>query len=329
MIAKRQSSESSDPLLAQRCDALRAFNRFYTHRIGVLKEHLLDTRFSLAESRLLWELAHSPGATASELAVQLDLDMGYLSRLLGSLKAQGLVTALRAEGDARRRPLSLSAAGQRAFAPLDKRSRQQMAQLLGTLGETDQLQLLDAAARIEQLLGPSRKAGAFMLRPHRAGDIGWIASRHGALYAQEYGWDLRFEALVAHIGARFIDEFEPAREACWIAERDGQPLGCVRLVQCRDEQTRAVEAGTAQLRLLLIDPAARGLGLGQALVNECERFARAAGYQRIRLWTNSVLTAARGIYQRCGYKLLATRAHQSFGVQLEGETWELALDRPV
>ncbi len=165
-----------------------------------------------------------------------------------------------------------------------------------------------------------------MLRTHRAGDIGWIASRHGALYAQEYGWDLRFEALVAHIGARFIDEFEPAKEACWIAERDGQPLGCVMLVQWRDEHTRSVEAGTAQLRLLLIEPAARGLGLGQALVNECERFARAAGYRRIRLWTNSLLSAARGIYQRCGYQLLASEAHHSFGADLVGETWELALD---
>jgi len=325
MVAKNPSPASSHPLLAQRCDALRAFNRFYTHRIGVLKEHLLDTRFSLAESRLLWELAHSPGATTSELAAQLDLDMGYLSRLLGGLKTQGLVTSARAAGDARRRPLSLSATGRRAFAPLEERSRQQMAHLLGTLGEADQLQLLDATARIEQLLGARGKAGAFMLRAHRAGDIGWIASRHGALYAREYGWDMRFEALVAHIGARFIEEFEPTKEACWIAERDGQPLGCVMLVQCRDEATRAVEAGTAQLRLLLIEPAARRLGLGLALVNECERFARTAGYQRIRLWTNSVLAAARGIYQRCGYQLVASEEHHSFGADLVGETWELSL----
>jgi GNAT superfamily N-acetyltransferase len=164
------------------------------------------------------------------------------------------------------------------------------------------------------------------LRPHRPGDIGWVISRHGALYAQEFGWDMHFEALVAHIAARFIEQFDAAREACWIAERGGQPLGCVFLVQARDEDTQAVEPGTAQLRLLLVEPAARGLGVGAALVDACERFARSAGYRRIRLWTQSMLLAARSIYQRAGYKLIATEPHHSFGHELVGEIWELALD---
>lgn len=310
-----------------RCDALRNFNRFYTRRIGVLHERLLNTRFTLAESRLLWELAHTPGVTATALATQLDLDAGYLSRLLRSLKDRGLVTVSRAPGDARQQLLSLSAAGRRAFAPLDKRSRQQNAQLLDSLDETQQQELLQAMQRIEALLGePPRQAAAFTLRAHRSGDIGWMVSRHGALYAQEFGWDQRFEALVARIGADFIEQFEPAREAAWIAERDGRPVGCVFLVQARNETSRAVEPGSAQLRLLLVEPAARGLRMGQTLVRECERFARAAGYRRIRLWTNSVLLAARGIYRNAGYRLVASEAHRSFGQDLVGETWELALD---
>ena len=165
-----------------------------------------------------------------------------------------------------------------------------------------------------------------MLRAHRPGDIGWVVSRHGALYAQEYGWDMRFEAMVAQIAARFVEQFDAAREACWIAERDGQNIGCVFLVQARDDSTQAIEPGTAQLRMLLVEPSARGLGLGLALVNECERFARQAGYKRIRLWTNSLLLAARGIYRKCGYRLLASEAHHSFGHDLVGEIWELGLD---
>jgi GNAT superfamily N-acetyltransferase len=164
-----------------------------------------------------------------------------------------------------------------------------------------------------------------MLRAHRPGDIGWVVSRHGALYAQEYGWDMGFEALVAHIAAGFVERFDPAREACWIAERDGSNIGSVFMVQARDEATQAIEPGTAQLRMLLVEPSARGLGLGVALVNECERFARQSGYQRIQLWTNSVLLAARGIYQRAGYRLLASEPHHSFGKDLVGETWELEL----
>jgi DNA-binding MarR family transcriptional regulator/GNAT superfamily N-acetyltransferase len=310
---------------AERVAALRAFNRFYTRRIGVLHEGLQGTRFSLAESRLLWELAHADDTTGTELARTLDLDAGYLSRLLRGFKERALVKASRSAADAPQTRLSITAAGRRAFAPLDRRAQAEGAALLGLLSDTQQRELLAAMARIEALLGMRAKAQAFVLRAHRPGDIGWVVSRHGALYAQEYGWDLRFEALVAQIAARFIEQFDATREACWIAERDGQDIGCVFLVQARHETSQAVEPGTAQLRLLLVEPSARGLGLGVALVNECERFARQAGYQRIRLWTHSVLLAARGIYERAGYRLLAREPHHSFGKDLVGETWELSL----
>jgi DNA-binding MarR family transcriptional regulator/GNAT superfamily N-acetyltransferase len=310
----------------ERIAALRAFNRFYTRRIGVLHEGLLDSRFSLTESRLLWELAHNEHTTATELAQALDLDAGYLSRLLRGFKERGLLKASRSSTDARQTRLSISAAGRRAFAPLDRRSQAEVSALLTRLGEVQQQELLAAMARIEALLGAPARSGAFVLRPHRPGDIGWVVSRHGLLYAQEYGWDLRFEALVAQIAARFIEQFDAAREACWIAEREGQRIGCVFLVQARDEATQAVEPGTAQLRMLLVEPAARGLGLGVALVDECERFARQVGYRRIRLWTNSLLLAARGIYERAGYTLRTSEPHRSFGHDLVGETWELSLD---
>jgi DNA-binding MarR family transcriptional regulator/GNAT superfamily N-acetyltransferase len=310
---------------AERISALRAFNRFYTRRIGVLHEGLLDSKFSLAESRLLWELAHTDNTTATELARTLELDAGYLSRLLRGFRERGLLKASRSLADARQTRLSISAVGRRAFAPLDRRSQAEVAALLGPLSDAQQQELLAAMARIEALLGARARTQAFVLRAHRPGDIGWMVSRHGALYAQEYGWDLRFEALVAQIAARFVEQFDTQREACWIAERDGANIGSVVLVQARDEATQAVEPGTAQLRLLLVEPSARGLGLGVALANECERFARQAGYRRIRLWTNSLLLAARGIYQRAGYKLLASEPHHSFGHDLVGETWELEL----
>ncbi|HYN59223.1 MAG TPA: helix-turn-helix domain-containing GNAT family N-acetyltransferase [Rubrivivax sp.] len=311
--------------LEARVAALREFNRFYTRRIGVLHEGLLETQFSLAESRLLWELAHAGETTASALARTLDLDAGYLSRLLRGFRQRGLLKASRSKADARRTQLSISAAGRRAFAPLDRRSQQQVSALLAPLGEAQQQALLAAMAQIETLLGGRARTSAFMLRSPRPGDIGWVVSRHGALYAQEYGWDMRFEALVAHIAAGFVEDFDARHEACWIAERAGQRIGSVFLVQARDGDTQAVEPGTAQLRMLLVEPCARGLGLGVALVNECERFARQAGYKRIRLWTHSLLLAARGIYLKAGYRLVAREAHHSFGHDLVGETWELGL----
>ncbi len=310
--------------LEQRAGALRAFTRFYTRRLGVLDETLLSSRFSLTESRLLWELGHQPQLTATTLARELQLDLGYLSRLLAGLRERGLVKAQKSPHDARQSLLSLTAAGRRALLPLEKRSQVQAAELLGRLPEAQQQELVQATARIEGLLG-SRAFGALTLRALRPGDLGWVVSRHGALYAQEYGWNLQFEALVARIAADFQERLDPAREAGWIAERDGVPLGCVFLVQARDEATQAVEPGVAQLRMLLVEPAARGLGLGKRLSAECERFARECGYTRIRLWTNSLLLAARGIYSAAGYQLLASEPHHSFGHDLVGEVWEKAL----
>jgi len=310
----------------ERIAALRAFNRFYTRRIGVLQERLVRTEFTLAESRLLWEFAHHETRTATELAHELNLDAGYLSRLLRRLKERGLIKSIRATDDARQLRLSLSAAGRKAFAPLDARSQQDIAALLDALPEAGQQRLLQSLHEVEQLLGetPPPKT-PLLLRAHRPGDIGWVISRHGALYAQEYGWTIEFEAHVARIASRFVEQFDPAREACWIAERGGTNLGCVFLVQARDEISQQPEPGVAQLRMLLVEPAARGLGLGAGLVRECERFARQAGYKTLRLWTNSILLAARGIYQQAGYRLVASEPHHSYGHDLIGETWELEL----
>jgi DNA-binding MarR family transcriptional regulator/GNAT superfamily N-acetyltransferase len=309
-----------------RIEAVRAFNRFYTRRIGVLHEGLLQSEFSLTETRLLWELAHAESRTAAELARELELDPGYLSRLLRGLRERGLIKSARSKEDGRQVQLSLSAAGKRAFAPLDTRSRDEVGAMLGALGEAQQQRLLQAIATMGQLLDDApRRPSPYLLRPHRAGDMGWVIARHGALYTQEYGWSMEFEALVARIAADFIERFDAAREACWIAERDGANVGSVFLVQARDEATHAVLPGIAQLRLLLVEPAARGLGLGERLVTECERFAREKGYQRIVLWTNANLAAARGIYRKAGYVMTKSEPHHSFGHDLVGETWELAL----
>lgn len=308
----------------ERIAALRAFNRFWTRRLGVLRPQLLGSRFTLPESRVLWELAYGAEQAASALAHALDLDPGYLSRLLRRLREQGLVKARRALQDGRQTLLSSSAAGRRALAPLERASQHQMAGLLTPLEESAQQAVVDAAVTLRTQLDPTAAIG-FTLRSNRPGDIGWIVMRHGALYAAEYGWDSRFEALVARIGADFLERLDPAREACWIAERAGQPLGCVCLVQARDETTRLVQPETAQLRLLLVEPAARGAGVGTRLTQVCEEFARAAGYARIRLWTNANLLAARAIYRRAGYICTASEPHHSFGHDLVGETWELTL----
>ena len=312
--------------LAARIETVREFNRFYTRRIGVLREGLLNSRFTLTESRLLWEFAHRDAVTATELSRQLDLDAGYLSRLLRGFKERGLIKSLRSKNDARHWHLSLSATGRRAFAPLNARSQAEVGAQLAGLTEAEQQQMLQSMAGLKRLMGEApRQKAPCLLRPHRPGDMGWVVSRHGALYADEYAWDMRFEAMVARIAADFIDRFDTRREACWIAERDAANIGCVFLVQARDEATQAALEGVAQLRLLLVEPAARGLGLGARLVDECERFARQAGYRRITLWTNSMLRAARGIYQKAGYQLVKSEAHQSFGHDLVGEVWELAL----
>ena len=310
-----------------RIDAARRFARFYTRHIGALHEGLLESPFTLTESRLLWELAHREHCSAATLARELDLDAGYLSRLLRGLKERGLVRSTRSAQDARIAELSLSAAGRRAFAPLEQRSRTQMQALLARLDDGQQQQVLRSMAQIERALDDSegRAPPACVLRAHRPGDIGWIIARHGALYAQEYGYDSRFEAMVARIGADFLERFDPAREACWIAERNGVNVGCVALVQARDDISGAVIEATAQLRLLLVEPAARGLGLGERLTAECERFARDKGYRRIVLWTNASLAAARGIYRKAGYRLTGSESHRSFGLDQVGETWEMTL----
>jgi len=315
-----------------RIEAVRRFNRFYTRRIGVLNEGLLDSTFSLTECRILWELAHvdnGEGITATDLGRLLDLDAGYLSRLLRDLKERDLVRATRSALDARQSLLQLSPAGRKAFKPLDRRSQEQVGELLGGLGESQQTELLQAFRRVESLLeepGAKPATAGFLLRPHRAGDMGWIVARHGALYAREYQFDMSFEALVARIAADFLERFDPRREACWIAERDGMNIGSVALVQARDEATDAPIDGVAQLRLLLVEPSARGLGLGDRLVAECHRFAREAGYRRVRLWTNSQLDAAKHIYRKAGYQLVSSEPYQGFGLDLVGETWELTLD---
>ncbi|MBI3369020.1 MAG: MarR family transcriptional regulator [Burkholderiales bacterium] len=314
---------------------LRAFSRFYTQRIGVLHEQLLGSGFNLAQSRVLWELAHLPegsaGISAAALAQALGLDAGYLSRLLATMTARKLIKRTPSPTDGRQRLISLSPAGKRAFAPLDSRSQAQMSELLSTLPPAERLRLVAALRSAQSLMGarPETAAG-YLLRSQRPGDIGWVIGRHGALYAREYRWDMRFEALVAHIAARFIEQFDGRREACWIAERpgldgQGENIGCVFLAQARDEHTGAPEAGTAQLRLLLVEPSARGSGLGARLVAECTRFARQAGYQRIRLWTQSCLIGARAIYAKQGYALIGTEPHHSFGHALVGEVWELPL----
>ena len=310
-----------------RTAAVRRFNRFYTRRIGVLREGLADSRFSLTESRLLWELAHRDETTAAELARDLDLDAGYLSRLLRGLKDGKLIRGVRSKEDSRHLHLSLTAAGKRAFAPLDRQSEASVADLLAPLADAEQQRLIGSMAAIELLLdGERRAASPWLLRPPQSGDIGWVVERHGALYAREYAWDLRFEALVARIAADFVDRFDASREACWIAERGGANVGCVFLVQARDDgKGGAVVEGTAQLRMLLVEPAARGLGIGARMVDECERFASAKGYRRIVLWTNSILVAARAIYARNGYALKKSEPHESFGHALVGETWELQL----
>ncbi len=297
---------------------LRRFNRFYTQTIGVLLEGFLKSPFSLTEARVLYELAREEPLTATRLGGQLGLDPGYLSRILRSFEQRGLIRRTPSRSDRRLGLLSLTAQGQTAFAPLDARSHDQVGAMLQDLTEDEQIRLVAAAGTIERLLDPaSGDRAPYLLRPHRPGDMGWITQRHGVLYAQEYGWDIQFEALVAEIVAKFIRSFDPRRECCWIAEKDGENVGSVVLVEDA--------ASVAKLRLLLVEPRARGLGIGARLVQECLSFARQAGYRAVRLWTNSVLVAARRLYEREGFRLIKAQPHFSFGHELIGETWELAL----
>jgi DNA-binding MarR family transcriptional regulator/N-acetylglutamate synthase-like GNAT family acetyltransferase len=305
--------------LQQRIDIVRRFNRFYTRRIGALRAGLLDSPYSLAEARLLYELAHRDDPSAAELGRDLALDAGYLSRLVRGLERKGLVRRARSETDARRNHLALTARGQRAFATLDARSNDEVAALLAKIPDTGQRSLVRALETVEGFLGDGGAAPRvpYLLRTHQPGDIGWVISRHGALYAQEYGWDETFEAFVAEIAARFVRNFDPKRERCWVAEREGRNVGAVFLVR--------KSATVAQLRMLIVEPEARGLGIGKRLVSECERFARQAGYRKIVLWTNGGLDAARHIYEQAGYRLMREEPHHSFGRDLVGQYWALKL----
>ena len=299
---------------------VRRFNRFYTRQIGVLREGLLESPFSLTEVRVMHELAHHEGTTATHLSAELALDAGYLSRLLRDLQNDGLVEARPSEADGRRKLLSLTEQGMETYAGLNAASNREVEAMLDRLSRTEQRRLVDAMRDIENLLGaPPEHRVSYILRPHRAGDMGWIVHRHGVLYNREYGWDERFEALVAEIVATFIQSFDPKRDRCWVAERGGEAVGSVFLVR-HPERDRV-----ARLRLLLVEPKARGLGIGRRLVEECTRFARQAGYERITLWTNSVLDAARHLYVREGYELIDESPHHSYGHDLVGQTWELEL----
>jgi DNA-binding MarR family transcriptional regulator/GNAT superfamily N-acetyltransferase len=308
----------SDHFLNQNIEAVRQFNRFYTQQIGILREGLLNSEFSLTEVRVLYELAQRQGLTASELSKSLGLDAGYLSRILRGFKKRKLIDSTASEVDGRQFLLRLTRQGKNAFAPLNARAQKEIGEMLGRLLAAEQRRLIEAMKTIEGLFGAQvEKKTPYLLRPHQPGDMGWVIHRHGVLYAQEYRWDERFEALVASITAKFIENFDPQRERCWIAEKDDEIVGSVFLV--KESKT------TAKLRLLLVEPKARGSGIGARLVSECERFARQAGYRKIRLWTNSVLHAARHIYEKAGYQLILEEPHESFGHQLIAETWELKL----
>jgi len=304
--------------LQRRVEAVRRFNRFYTQQIGVLQEKLLRSPFSLTEVRVFYELAHRDKLTATDLGKELGLDQGYLSRILQGFERRGLIAKTPSEKDGRQSHLGLTEQGREAFAPLNARSHDEVAAMLGKLSAVQQSRLVEAMHTIEELLGaPGEQKSLYILRPHQPGDMGWVVQRHGFLYAQEYGWDEQFEALVAGIVAKFIQHFDSKRERCWIAEKDGEIVGSVFLVK----KSKTV----AKLRLLLVDPKARGVGFGTCLVDECLLFARQAGYRKIVLWTNSILGAARHIYEKAGFRLIHKAPHHNFGHDLIGETWELKL----
>jgi len=307
-----------NPVFAERVHAVRQFTRFYTKELGILHERLLSSPYSLAESRVLYELAHRSKCTAKQLATELDLDPGYLSRIIARFARERLVRRERSTEDSRHIYLTLTKKGKSAFLPLNRASSKQVSGILHRLPETEQSRLVRAMAEVEHALSAHAKSQAEVtFRPHRPGDIGWVIQRHGALYSQEYGWDESFEALVAEIAAQFIKNFDPKRERCWIAELDCEPVGSVFLVRQSDE--------VAKLRLLLVEPQARGLGIGRRLVDDCIAFARAAGYRRMVLWTQNNLTAARNIYRRAGFRITDEKPQRSFGADLVSETWELDL----
>jgi DNA-binding MarR family transcriptional regulator/GNAT superfamily N-acetyltransferase len=302
-----------DPQVA----AIRAFNRFYTRKIGVVDE-VASSPFSLAEARVLYELAHCEQPTATDIRKELGLDAGYMSRILHDFERRRLVRRQPSETDERQKFLSLTVRGRRAFAPLDERSNRDAAAMLEELSPTERKQLVDAVQTVRRLLRDKAEPRTpYLLRQHRPGDMGWIVHRQAILYAEEYGWDGTYEALAAEIVAQFIKNYDPKRESCWIAEKDGARVGAVFVAKASDE--------IAKLRLLHVEPEARGLGIGKRLVEECVRFARQAGYSKITLWTQSILHAARHLYKQAGFQVVREEQHHSFGKDLTAETWELEL----
>lgn len=319
------SATASRPA-ADAVDAVRRFNRFYTRRIHILDEAHLQSDFSLAAVRVLYELAHRDAMSAADLARELDLDAGYLSRILGDLARRQLVTRQRATDDARVSRIRLTARGRARYAVLDTRASDDIAALLEPLGDTSQHRLVSAMEAITTILDdgatdhePARNAAPYLLRTHQPGDLGWMVWRHDVLYSREYGWDERFMALVARVVSDFVTNFDPAHERCWIAERDGENVGSVMAVRHPERP------GVAKLRLLLVEPSARGLGVGHRLVDECIRFSRQTGYHTLTLWTNSVLVSARRIYEAAGFQLVHEAPHDEFGQGLVGQTWEMSL----
>ncbi len=297
--------------------AVRRFNRFYTRQIGVLRKTYLGSPYSLGEMRVLYEIAHGNAPTASDIARTLDLDAGYLSRVLRNFDKRGLILRKTSAKDARQSHLALTARGQKMFAPHERRSRQDVAAMLGKLPEGEQARLVSAMATIETTLGEAPAERSYVLRAPRHGDFGWIVSRHAELYAQEYGWGDPFEGLCAQIVADFVNNFDAKRERCWIAEMNGENVGCVMLVKDPDN--------VARIRLLLVDPKARGLGLGHRLVDECVKFARAADYKNITLWTHSILTAARHVYGKAGFSLTSSEPRHTWGKDVVAEFWDMEL----
>lgn len=297
-----------------RIDAVRRFNRFYTRKIGVLEQHLLESHFTLTEARVLFELAHREATLAKEIGAELGLDPGYLSRIVQAFMKKGLVTRKPVPSDRRQFKLALTSKGKQAFDRLNRTSHQEVGKMLDELPADGEQHLIDAMKTIEGLLGEAASHPEAILRAHRPGDMGWVVQQHGLLYTREFDWDISFEGMVAEIVAQFLKNFDPKRECCWIAELDGRQVGSVFLVKHSDS--------VAKLRLLLVDPAGRGLGLGKRLVDECIAFARDCGYRKITLWTQSMLLPARGIYEHAGFVRVATEPHHSFGHELIGETWE-------
>jgi DNA-binding MarR family transcriptional regulator/ribosomal protein S18 acetylase RimI-like enzyme len=308
----------SQPDSDAQISAVRAFNRFYTRKLGVLDQQLLKSPFSLSEARVLYELAHRGNLAAKAIGIELGLDPGYLSRIIQKFDEDGLITRKPEPSDRRQYQLILTAKGRQAFARLERSSQDDVAAMLAALPPGGATRLTAAMGAIEQLLGaPHTPPRTAILRDPRPGDMGWVVQSHGELYAREYGFDSSFEALVAEITAKFLASFDASRERCWIADIEGTQLGSVFLVRHTDD--------VAKLRLLLVDPAGRGQGLGRRLVGECVSFARACGYRKITLWTQSILLAARKIYQDAGFVLVAAEPHRGFGQSLIGETWEMEL----